>query len=395
VLSKETIWSRPFNAVRLQLESEAKSVFNRRRSSDIVIVTNRIIAGRLFYRLKHGVSAGKIFGKKSSRTVSYRNPRSMLFVFSILFSSAFSGGVYLFLLLYQSTDIIGETLGLRYSDIISGFTEFAQSLIDGISSTLVAIIVIIAGGWLYSFISNILRMQHYRLTMKSKYIEIKGGYFSRRNYHINRDYINYTDIRQNMVMKLFGLYSINIGCTGYGRLRGEVPVFIPITELPKGGVVMKMFLPGLDADTKPDVKKYKISKMEYLRICLIPIVIVIIFAVVFIYLMNKYAKFGRLYFFLLIMSEIPALFFMISCFFELSAGGISHNIDYRHFVLYSRKGLSLHMVIVPDEKVCTIRQRQSAIQKRNNSSDITIITCGEKGIKHPVKGVNGLNLDTL
>jgi uncharacterized membrane protein YdbT with pleckstrin-like domain len=388
--SKETFWSRPLGGVRLQIESEAKSVFNKRRSSDIVIVTNKELAGKLFYHIKHLVSSGK-----PSRTVSYRNPRSQLLIFSVLFSSAFSGAIYLFLLLYQSADIIGEIMGIYYRDLISDATAFARNIIDGISGRMVILFVLIIGGWLYSFLSNILRLQNYRLTMKRQFIEIKGGYFSRWNYHINRDYINYTDIRQNIIMKIFGLYNINIGCTGYGRLRGEIPVFIPITELPKHGAVLEMFLPGLNNEMENGKPQFRTEKRTFFRLLIKPIILIVLFALVYISLITTSTIFSRLYLFLLIMSEIPAIIYLIVCIIEWKTGGLSHNIANGHYIVYCRKRLSMHMILIPERKVCTVRKRQTLFQRRRGTSDITIITTGEKGIKHRAKGVKILDSDII
>jgi uncharacterized membrane protein YdbT with pleckstrin-like domain len=388
--SKVTFWSRPFNGVRLQIESEAKSVLNRRRSSDIVIITNKEIAGKLFYQIKCSIRP-----QKQTRTVSYRNPRSMLIIFSVLFSSAFSGAIYLFILLYQSADIIGETLGIYYRQLIGDVTTFARSIIDGISGGMVILIVLVIGGWLYSFLSNILRLQNYRLTMKSNYIEIKGGYFSRWSYHINRDYVNYTDIRQNFIMKIFGLYNINIGCTGYGRIRGEIPVFIPITELPKNGAVLEMFLPGLKNELEHSKPQCPTARCAFFRLTVIPFSLILLFAAGYYMLITSSTIFDRLYLFLLIMSEIPSFIFLIVCIIEWRVGGISHNIGNGHYIVYCRKRLSIHMVVISERKVCTIRKKRTFFNRKKKTCDVTIITCGEKGIKHSAKSVNIHDFDII
>ncbi|MDR0974497.1 MAG: PH domain-containing protein [Ruminococcus sp.] len=388
--SKETFWSRPFRAVKLQIESEAKSAFNKRKASDVVIVTDKKTAERVLWRFRSGSSA-----VKRRHTVSYKNPRSMLVIYSILFSSAYSGGIYLLILLYQSADIIAETLGIYYGEILSRFKELSENIITGISDGLIFIIVITACGYIYSFISNILRLQNYRLTIRGRLLEIKGGYFSRWSYYINRDYVNYTDIRQNMIMKIFGLYSINIGCTGYGRKRGEIPVFIPITELPKGGAVLEMFLPGLGSELAKRKPEKRTAKTSFFKLTWLPLFLIIGFALGFSLLVYIIPNFARLYLFLLIMSEIPSALFMTACVTEYFSGGVTIDKEHRHFAVYCRKGLSQHLVIVPENKVSTIRERKTYFGKRHNISNITIITCGERGVKHTARSVKSFELDIL
>ncbi|MDR0986422.1 MAG: PH domain-containing protein [Ruminococcus sp.] len=385
--SRETFWSRPFRAVKLQIESEAKSAFNARKASDVVIITDKKTAERVLRRFRISSSDSV----KKRHTISYKNPRSMLFLYSVLFSSAYSGGLYLLILLYQSADIIRDTLGIYYTDILNRFRVLAETLIVGVSDGLIFIIAIAACGYLYSFISNILRLQNYRLTMRGRLIEIKGGYFSRWSFYINRDYVNYTDIRQNMIMKIFGLYSINIGCTGYGRR--EIPVFIPITELPKGGAAPLMFLPKTEMSLLRQLPKYRTAKTSFFKLTWFPTLLIIGFAVGFFILQHALPNFTRLYLFLLIMVLIPSVLLLAACITEYFTGGITY--DDKHFAVYCRKGFSEHMVIIPENKVSTIRERKTFFGKRHKISNITIITCGERGVKHTARSVKSFELDML
>jgi uncharacterized membrane protein YdbT with pleckstrin-like domain len=95
------------------------------------------------------------------------------------------------------------------------------------------------------------------------------------------------------------------------------------------------------------------------------------------------------------MTEIPAIVFLTVCIIEYKTGGVSHNFGYRHYIVYCRKGFSLHTVVVPERKVCTIRKSQTIFQQRNETSDVTVITCGEKGVKHTARGVISADFDII
>jgi hypothetical protein len=85
--------------------------------------------------------------------------------------------------------------------------------------------------------------------------------------------------------------------------------------------------------------------------------------------------------------------YLTACITEYLTGGISY--DDKHFAVYYRKGLSEHMVIVPANKVSTIRETKTFFGFRHKISNITIITCGERGVKHRARSVKSFELDIL
>jgi uncharacterized membrane protein YdbT with pleckstrin-like domain len=394
---REAVWSRPFHAVKLQIESEAKSIFNKKKSSDVTLFVDIATAKRILHRFGnvHRSEAKDI--RPAQRSVSYRNPKAFLLLFSVFFSSAASGGIYLLFFLYQSTDIFADTLGFYYRDVVEQVSSFASTIFEGFSSGLTLLFIILAGGWLYSFLANILRLQNYRLTVREKIIEIRGGYFSRWSYYINRRYIAFTDIKQNLLMKIFGLYSINIGCTGYGKKRGEIPVFIPITAIPKTGSAIERVIP--DFSHRLDNKKLKFStaKTAIFKLSFIALVLVIGFAFTFISLILSFPTFTRLLLFLLIMTEMPSILYLAACVREgLSSGiGLDRNEGLKQFIVYCRKGFSEHMVIIPENMVSTIAERKSFLMKRRKLSNITFTTGGESGVKHRIRSVKAFDFGII
>jgi uncharacterized membrane protein YdbT with pleckstrin-like domain len=390
---REAVWSRPFGTVILQIESEAKSIFNKKKSSDVMLMVDRATAKRILHRFGT-VHRSRV---KDNRPAGYRNPKAFLLLFSVFFSSAASGGIYLLFFLYQSTDIISDTLGFYYRDVVEQVSSFAGTIFEGFSNGLALLFIILAGGWLYSFAANILRLQNYRLTVREKIIEIRGGYFSRWSYYINRRYIAFTDIKQNLLMKIFGLYSINIGCTGYGKKRGEIPVFIPITAMPKTGSAIERVIP--DFSHRLDNKKLKFStaKTAIFKLSFIAIVLVIGFAALFISLLIKFPEFTRLLLFLLIMTELPSILYLAACVREgLSSGiGLDKNDGLKQFIVYCRKGFSEHMVIIPENMVSTIGERKSFLMKRRKLSNITFTTGGESGVKHKIRSVKAFDFGII
>jgi uncharacterized membrane protein YdbT with pleckstrin-like domain len=313
----------------------------------------------------------------------------------MLFSSAYSGGIYLLFFLYQSTDIFAETLGLYYKDVVAQVKSYAGIIFEGFSSGLAVILIIVAGGWLYSFAANILRIQNYRLTVRERIIEIRSGYFSRRIYCINRDYVSFTDIRQNLIMKIFGLYSINIGCTGYGKRRGEIPVFIPITAVPKNGSPLDKVYPDFAHRINNKELEFHTAKTAIFKLSVIPLIFVIGFALVFFIMYAAFPAFSRLLIFLLIMTEIPSLLYLAACVREGLSSGLAVDEPLKQIIIYCRKGFSEHMVVIPESMVSTVLEKKSFLMKKRGISNITFITGGESGVKHKVRSVKAFDFGII
>jgi putative membrane protein len=392
---REAVWSRPFHAAMLQIESEAKSIFNKRKSSDVTLFIDIATAKRILHRFGNVHRSGSKDVRRVSRPAGYRNPKAYLLLFSVFFSSAASGGIYLLFFLYQSTDIFADTLGLYYKDVVEQVSSFVGMIFEGFSSGLALLFIIIAGGWLYSFAANILRLQNYRLTVRDKIIEIRGGYFSRWSYYINRNYISFTDIRQSLFMKIFGLYSINIGCTGYGKKRGEIPVFIPITAVPKSGSEISRVIPDFAHRLDNKEIQFSTAKTAIIKLSFLPLCLVIGFALLFVFLLYIFPNFLRLLLFLLIMTEIPALLYLGACVREAFSSGLGYDKKERQYIVYCRKGFSEHMVIIPENRVSSITERKSFFGKRRGISNVYFITGGERGVFHKVRSVKAFDFGTI
>lgn len=62
----------------------------------------------------------------------------------------------------------------------------------------------------------------------SEFISVHTGIITRRRYHLRDTAIIFPDLRQNLVMKIFGMVSLHIRCPGYGSRRDTLPVLIPL-----------------------------------------------------------------------------------------------------------------------------------------------------------------------
>lgn len=61
-------------------------------------------------------------------------------------------------------------------------------------------------------------------------LKIFCGLVNQREYRITPAHINYTDLRQNLIMKLSGAVAVNISCAGYGSAKNHLPVLFPVKK---------------------------------------------------------------------------------------------------------------------------------------------------------------------
>ena len=213
-----------FRISRVIIDTDAKDI--DLRSSD----TELLISKKDRTVLLNKVS--EVLSDSSGFDCSYKIPLWIMMVFSFFFSSAVSGVVLLITAISGASDIIGEKLEHDFitvvSDVSDMVTGFVGKIITGISPGGIMLSILIGAGFLLSFTLNLIRHLKFRVIRCGSIIYISSGVFVRRMYFLNVKKINMSDLRQNLLMKIFGLASVHISCTGYGKRKNEIPVFLPM-----------------------------------------------------------------------------------------------------------------------------------------------------------------------
>ncbi|MDR0946701.1 MAG: PH domain-containing protein [Ruminococcus sp.] len=373
VTLKETFWARPLRAVKLFVDTDSHPAIGTLKSSDLTLVLDR-----------REVSAFKrLFrdGKSTAQKISYKNTKSSLLLFSFFFSEALSGAVYLTVLVFQSGRLITDTMRTYFSEILSRATAILETVFGGIPVAATVLAVIALSGWVFTVLSNMFKNSNFTVNRRGRFITIRTGIFSRWTYMINSDYVNYADFRQNLPSSIFGLYSLHIGCTGYGKQ--EIPLVIPIAEKNERELLLQMFFPQFSHFSSKKITQ-NVPKPNWARFIIPPIIFILIPTAAIILTRIFTVKFSGLFLFLSVMALIPACVFFIVSFFEYKIGG--KNAD--GTLLRYRKGFIMHTVVTIKEKICMIQKRQSLFQKKHGLCDLTISTMGEKAVKHKVRSLN-------
>lgn len=373
---KKEFAMRPLRAVTLFIDTDSSSTINKPKDPDIkLIIREKDVQNLLKY-------IGLEETSDNENNFHYKpNKRRMLF-FSLAFSSALSGLIYFGTFLIQGGRLVGEELETKFLGAVNNVTKVAEKVIYGITPVTVGIIIVIGAGWLYSFISNYLRHINFEIQRNGDVIKIRNGFFSRWQYFISTKKINYTDLRQNMMMKLFGVMSVNISCSGYGKQKNEIPVFVPVTGKKNVADVMRKFLPEFSAE---EGERFGVRNMYIMKFLGPPTVlifaIIIAFAGVVLFLPEWYS----VALFAAGMGELVALHLLIvnlAAFLSNSVEVCDGNIVVRYC-----KAFGFHIVSAPIEKISEICIRQNFLQKFNGSCNFILYTRGERAVKHFIRGM--------
>lgn len=373
VSSKRPLWLRPLNAVEVMLETDSYAATNKTSEPDCKLTLSFDEYKRLFNYLPNEESGAKL---------SYKAPKAKLLLFSLLFSSTLSGLIFFGTFLIQGGKLVDRELEERFFTAVNDVTEVARRLISGITPVTVGIIIVLAAGWLYSFTENYLRHMNFRVQRCGKSIFVRSGFFSKWKCHINSQFVNYADLRQNLLMKACRVMSVHISCSGYGKKQNEIPVFVPVTMRKNVLGVMRMLLPEFQLKETTIYPHWNyIMRFIGPPMALIFGVMAAAFSLLFI-IPDWYS----VIFFAAIMGEILSVHLLavkLAAFYTNSIGFEDNTLSLKYCRFFQ-----FHHLIVPTEKITSVEIYQTVFQRMNQSCDFIVYTKGEGTNAHRVRGLN-------
>ena len=253
------------------------------------------------------------------------------------------------------------------------------------SSTITGVIyiaLVFIGSWFISFIGNIMRYTGFRISIEGKTARIKTGLLTRRSYCINTSKINYIDLRQSILTKIARVMSINVNCSGYGNSAKEIPVLIPVMHKKYAVPALNAMFPEAPVFHKSD---YKPSLKFLWRYTWPSLLICALFVPVYFAADYFFPLYHDAYKFLLIMAEIPSVWYVIVSIISNRTSGISA-CDESLCIKYS-KGYVFHTVIAHNYHIVKTVISQNIFQKFTDTCDITIYINSEFSTYHRLKSI--------
>lgn len=373
VTAKRALFFRPLKAVIISVETDSIQGVETQSQADIKIIIN-LIDYKILYN--------KIPINKGKSTLTYRAHRTQLLLYSLVFSSSLSGLIYFGTFLIQSGRLVSTELEKIFMGAVNDVTNFAGMVIEGLTPVTVSIIIIIGIGWLISFVTNYLHTLSFCVRRSGKSIFIKSGFFSKWKYYINTERINYADIRQNLLMKLCRVMSVQVCCTGYGKSKNEMPVFVPITTKKSVMGVMKLLLPEYEPKDITVCPKW-----NYIMRFMGPPT-ALIFAIIFAAaaLVMIFPRWYSVIFFAAVMCEILSVQLLLVKFVAYYTNGVG--LEDGVLCLNYCRFYQFHKVVLPVENITSVEIRQTVFQRMNMSCDFVICTRGETTKYHRVRGLD-------
>ncbi|MDE5946560.1 MAG: PH domain-containing protein [Oscillospiraceae bacterium] len=315
---------------------------------------------------------------QKSRKYSYKPRIFLIFLFSALFSSSFSGVIYITTFFFQGGEIALDIIR-KSIDIISA--ETSKFIITKVPPVIWSIIIFILSTWLLSFIINLIRYTGFSIRHDSDIIQIKSGYFTKRQFNIFKKKINYIDIHQNLIMKLFKVMSVNISCSGYGSGTKNLPVLVPLVTRRTlnenlSDIVHARF------SLKKQYKPKKTSFWQYIWLSVIISVSILPLTSLITYFVPDFYKLAL---FITVMAETPAVWSIIIGLTALFSSGIT--FDEGYIQLNYAKGFVFHTVIAEPEKIVKFCIKQSIFQRIFKKCTVFIYIGSEKPTKHIIKAI--------
>ncbi|MCH5350293.1 MAG: PH domain-containing protein [Oscillospiraceae bacterium] len=370
--SKRALWFRPIKAVTLSLDSDSRSAKNKRGGADIQLIIPLNDYTELYNKMPN---------ESTNTRISYYASKYNLIFFSLVFSSTLSGVIFLGTLFIQGGRIVGNELEEMFFSAVSDVTNVVQTIVKGVTPFSVALTLVIAVSWGFSFFSNLLRHINFMVQRCGKNIFVENGFFSRWKYFINYSRINYADLRQNLLMKICKVMSVHVSCTGYGKEKNEIPVFVPVTTKNRVIGSMQMILPNFTISNI----SMRPKKWYIMPFIMPPIIMIAAFPATAYFAMRLFPTWDSVIKFLLVMGEIPSVYLLIvktAAKFTTGIGDGGETVTLKYCKFYQ-----FHTVIVPKNKIVYVRLTQTIFQRFNKSCDVHIYTRGERAAKHRVRGI--------
>lgn len=360
---------RPFRANKIYIETNAKCI----GSQDVVLVLSQKNSETL-YALVSSLSNEK-------PKVTFSPKKTHLFIFSLLFSSALTGMLLYGTFMYEAYKVVGLEMERQLLERVNGEITKIDSKFLRLTETIPRAILIlgglVVGSWLISFIATLIRHWSFTVSRSDKQFFIKSGVLITRRHIISRSKINYYDLTQTLLMKIFRICSVTLDCAGYGQSRREISALIPITTYDQMNASLQLLVPNLPRP-KPEVRTGGIDGIR--RFVFMPLLMSML-PPLSIKLLDRYFPYHNTDInALLAIVTVPLIWLVIvktAAAFNTSVG-----FDSTGCVLNYCKGYQFHKIFLPRSNLSKIRVIRNPFQLLNNTCTLCIYTVGLKKRSH-------------
>lgn len=368
ITREHSFYLRCFKAVRFYADTCAGIL----KTPDMVLLLNNKVCEKII---------GTVPQAESESSVVYRHkPKSIIIIFfSVLFSSSFSGVIYISAFFFQGGQIAKDLISESVDQLTAEASKF---LIINIPYAVLTIVIVIMGAWIISFIINMVRYSGFFIRRYEHIIEIESGNITPRRFLLCQNKINYIYLKQNLLMKIFSVMSVNVNCSGYGTSKKKnLPVLLPVQTKGKFKENLKSAT-DIEYKTNRQYKPKITSFWQYIWASVI-IAICIFPATRFLSFHNEQLHDAVI--FITVMAEIPAVWYIIIRFAALLTSGVT--IDGNLIYLRYSRTFSFYTLIAEKDKLAKAAITQSPFQKIFKKCSVVFYFNSEITEGHVVKAL--------
>lgn len=379
VTAQHNFYLRPFQAVRVHVDTDAGAM----GTTDMSVMVKRDD----FKKLQRKLPKIRRAEKKSFKFC----PKWYKIVFfSFVFSSSLSGALYISTLIFNAGRIVMDLMREDLPDVYKVANDVSQNVSQNVSANVpveippvvIVIVSVILGMWLLSFFSNLFRYHDFIMKKDAHIMRIVSGAFTKRVFHIMPKKINFLDLRQSFITKVFKIFSLNISCSGYGKGKNELPVLLPILSRNEVDEALEML--GFNKYlVKRKVKPEKMAFMTYIGAPLYTSLGILVAGWITIRLFPQLHDIAP---YVTIIIAAPFIWLTIVKFYAYLTTGITVNEDFC-CIRYSRF-YAFHTIMADRSKLVKIQIFQDLIDKKIGRCRLDFYFSSEQTRIHKVKGLS-------
>lgn len=308
----------------------------------------------------------------------YRPKGMYVAILSILTSNTLTGVLFFSALISQS----GNLLGQEFEDLVfESLTNIASTLAFGIPPTAAILAYILLGGWLISFLMNLIRNKDFEVIRQGGNLEVSAGIITPRYYSITIKRVNLVEVHQSLLTKLFGFYSVYIQSSGYGKFKNAISVLIPAADEFEAKRNLGVLLPEIPIGKK----QIKPSIKTLTRFLIPPLSFMLGFFIAFGLAWWLFPSFDEIILFVGIMAELPAIWWLFVKIVSFMHTGIGlQNGVYTFSCTYA---YGFFITAIPKRRISQIIIRQSLFQKMSSCCDVIVFAYAEGRKRRVVSNV--------
>lgn len=167
----------------------------------------------------------------------YRISNGELIKYSLVSDALFSGIAIIFVIYNFFDDIFREILNVEIFDNIS----WSSSNI--LLSVITIIIFVLFLSVVLSIINSFIKYYNFRVYLNNSKLNINYGLLNKKNYSFEINKIKGIHVKQNLLMQLLNIRSLEIESLGYGDEQGETAILYPICNKNYQDEILSSLLP--------------------------------------------------------------------------------------------------------------------------------------------------------